>query len=256
MIVFDQVSFWYNDKSETSFELKEVSFSLNKGRVNGIIGGNGSGKSTVARLIAGLIPVNTGCLTVDEKNPYQQLHHTEFLAGLIFQNPENQIVGTTVEEDLAFGLENLGLSHEEMHRRIVETAGRFGLTRLLRHPVINLSGGQKQLLCIASVMVMEPAWVIFDEPTSHLDPWARQDFWKIIDEFAHHHDLGVAIVSQLAEDLTRFENILGFKDGSLIFKGTQDEFRLAGNDIHEHFNFPESWKLEHLMSADHTHNAN
>ncbi|MBU1106900.1 MAG: energy-coupling factor ABC transporter ATP-binding protein [Candidatus Riflebacteria bacterium] len=251
MIVFDQVSFWYKDKSETSFELKEVSFSLNKGRINGIVGGNGSGKSTVAKLIAGLIPANAGNLDVEGQNPYQQLHQSGFLAGLIFQNPENQIVGTTVEEDLAFGLENLGLSHEVMHHRIVSTAERFGLTSLLRQPVTSLSGGQKQLLCIASVMVMEPAWVIFDEPTSHLDPWARLDFWKIIDEFVHHHGLGVVIISQLAEDLTRFENILGFKAGKLIFNGVRDEFKMADNDVHEHFNFPESWKFESLMLAEH-----
>lgn len=250
MIVFDQVSFWYKEKSETSFELKEVSFSLSKGRINGIIGGNGCGKSTVARLIAGLMPVNDGNLSVDEQDPYQQLHQSGFLAGLIFQNPENQIVGTTVEEDLAFGLENLGLSHDEMHRRIAATAERFHLTSLLRQPITNLSGGQKQLLCIASVMVMEPAWIVFDEPTSHLDPWARLEFWKIIDEFVHHHDLGVVIVSQLAEDLTKFENILGFKDGSLIFNGRRDEFRAAGSNVHEHFNFPESWKFEQLMLAE------
>ncbi|OGK06665.1 MAG: hypothetical protein A2W80_15350 [Candidatus Riflebacteria bacterium GWC2_50_8] len=253
MIVFDQVSFWYKEKSETSFELKEVSFSLQKGQINGIIGGNGSGKSTVARLIAGLLPALSGVLTVSRQNPYQQLHHSGFLAGLIFQNPENQIVGTTVEEDLAFGLENLGLSHDEMHCRIIETAARFGLTSLLRQPVTSLSGGQKQLLCIASVMVMEPAWVIFDEPTSHLDPWARLEFWKIIDEFVHHHDLGVVIVSQLAEDVTRFEQILGFKAGQLIFNGSGAEFRSAGDAIHTHFNFPESWKYEQLLRVDGYH---
>ena len=131
MIVFDQVSFWYNDRSETSFKLKEVSFSLEKGCVNGVIGGNGSGKSTVARLMVGLMPVNSGCVRVLDKDPYQQLLHSGFLAGIIFQNPENQIVGATVEEDLAFGLENLGLSHAEMHCRIIETATRFGLGNML-----------------------------------------------------------------------------------------------------------------------------
>ncbi|PKL42727.1 MAG: energy-coupling factor ABC transporter ATP-binding protein [Candidatus Riflebacteria bacterium HGW-Riflebacteria-2] len=251
MIVFDQVSFWYKDLTETSFRLKEVSFSLAKGCINGIIGGNGSGKSTVARLMTGLMPVNSGTVTVFGKDPYHQLLHSGFLAGIIFQNPENQIVGATVEEDLAFGLENLGLSHAEMHCRIIETAARFGLGSLLREPVANLSGGQKQLLCIASVMVMEPAWVIFDEPTSHLDPWSRIDFWKIIDEFVHHHDLGVVIVSQLAEDLARYERILGFSSGSLLFQGSREEFKQAGAEIHEHFNYPEEWKYEQLLAAEH-----
>ncbi|KAF1079734.1 MAG: ATPase component BioM of energizing module of biotin ECF transporter [Candidatus Rifleibacterium amylolyticum] len=249
MIVFDQVSFWYNDRSETSFKLKEVSFSLEKGCVNGIIGGNGSGKSTVARLMVGLMPVNSGTVNVLGKDPYQQLSHSGFLAGIIFQNPENQIVGATVEEDLAFGLENLGLSHAEMHCRIIETAARFGLSNMLREPVANLSGGQKQLLCIASVLVMEPAWVIFDEPTSHLDPWSRLEFWKIIDEFVHHHDLGVVVVSQLAEDLNRFEKILGFSGGSLVFQGSRHEFRQAGDELHQHFNYPESWKFEQLLAS-------
>lgn len=249
MIVFDQASFWYKEKLETSFELKEVSFSLQKGVVNGIIGGNGSGKSTVARLMAGLMPVNSGSLMIEGQNPYQQLHQSGFLAGIIFQNPENQIVGATVEEDLAFGLENLGLSHAEMHCRILETAARFGLGNQLREPVSNLSGGQKQLLCIASVLIMEPDWVIFDEPTSHLDPWSRLEFWKIVDEFVHYHHLGVVIVSQLPEDLTRFEKIIGFKAGSLIFNGTREEFKAAATNIRENFSFPESWKYEQIMVA-------
>lgn len=249
MIVFDQVSFWYKDKTETSFNLKEVSFSLQKGLINGIIGGNGSGKSTVARLMAGLMPVNEGRVTVLGKNPYDQLTHSGFLAGLIFQNPENQIVGATVEEDLAFGLENLGIEPVEMRRRILETADRFGLGEFLHEPVINLSGGQKQLLCIASVMVMEPAWVIFDEPTSHLDPWSRLTFWKIIDEFAHLHDLGVVVVSQLAEDLPRFDHILGFTKGQLVFSGARDQFKNADANVHNGFNYPESWRYENLLVA-------
>ncbi|MDD2997650.1 MAG: ATP-binding cassette domain-containing protein [Candidatus Riflebacteria bacterium] len=226
--------------------MKEVSFSCQKGLINGVIGGNGSGKSTVARLMAGMIQPLAGTIKVDGASPFAHIIQCGFLAGIIFQNPENQIVGTTVEEDLAFGLENLSLDREQMHSRVAEIARRFNLYDLLKAPVANLSGGQKQLLCIASVMVMEPSWLIFDEPSSHLDPWARQDFWQIVKSFICEKDIGVVVISQLPEDMQHFSHILAFDAGALVFDGTSNQFKKAaiGNTC---FNLPESWKFERLM---------
>lgn len=246
MILFDRVNFRYSEKSETSFKLKEVSFSCQKGLIHGIIGGNGSGKSTVARLIAGLLEPQSGKVTVDDLPPFNHIGKCGFLAGIIFQNPENQIVGTTVAEDLAFGLENLSVSYDEMRRRVHEAAEKFQLGRLLDLPVSFLSGGQKQLLCIASVMIMEPSWIIFDEPTSHLDPWARRDFWSAVRVFAHDKNIGVIVSSQLPEDLNHCERILAFDNGELVFDGVPEQLKTTADDK-PWFNQPESWKLQRLM---------
>jgi energy-coupling factor transport system ATP-binding protein len=175
MILFDRVSFCYNANQETSFYLKEVSFSLNKGVINGLIGINGCGKSTIARLIVGLLKPTEGNINFknDEGTPY-------YFSGMIFQNPDNQIVGTTIGDDIAFGLENLNLPTENIEQLVVKAASLFGFENMLDMEVSKLSGGQKQMLCIASVLALEPNWIVFDEPTSHLDPWARIEFWNII----------------------------------------------------------------------------
>ncbi len=220
MVIFDKVTYRYNanDEEAASFTLKEVSFSLKKGVIYGIIGDNGSGKSTVARLATGLLTPATGTVTIeaadDEKETGPVLR-----AGVIFQNPDNQIVGTTVKEDLAFGLENLCVEQREMEERVEKIAKEFGITDLLDTPVHHLSGGQKQMLCIAGVMIMRPGWLFFDEPTSHLDPWARRDFWTYVKGFVKRNDTGVAIISQLPGDLEHFEEILQFDKGSLVYTG-------------------------------------
>ncbi len=246
MILLDRVNFRYHGKQETSFKLKEVSFSCRKGCINGFIGGNGSGKSTVARLIAGLITPQSGKILVDDLEPGQHSGNASFLAGIIFQTPDNQIVGTTVAEDLAFGLENLGVERNEMQKRVREVAKTFGLNDLLETPVHCLSGGQKQLLCIASVVIMEPAWLIFDEPTSHLDPWARSSFWETVGEYARLKNIGIIVVSQLPEDLSRFEQIFAFDDGMLVFSGNFDALKKV-SDTFTWFNCPEEWTLERLL---------
>lgn len=250
MILFDRVSYRYNEKSETSFVVKEVSFSCRKGLINGIVGANGSGKSTILKLIAGLIHPMAGQITVDGVEPCKHKIDKGFLAGIIFQNTDNQIVGTTVEEDLAFGLENMGVPPEEMHLRVNETASRFNIQHLLNTPVHHLSGGQKQLLCIASVMVMEPAWIVFDEPTCHLDPWAREDFWNILHSISTAKDVGVVVVSQLPEDLQQFDHLIALKSGVLGFTGSISQFREQKNSS-EFVSFPESWKYESLTRNQH-----
>ncbi|MDD3000527.1 MAG: ATP-binding cassette domain-containing protein [Candidatus Riflebacteria bacterium] len=223
MILFECVSFRYHQNSKTSFSLKEVSFELQKGEVVGVIGSNGSGKSTAAKLASGLIKPSSGRILVDGVNISEsRISDSEnktikLRAGIIFQNPENQIVGTTVEEDLAFGLENLQVSNSEMRAKIESISKRFGLFELLKRPVHELSGGQKQMLCIAGIIVMEPSWLIFDEPTAHLDPWSRRDFWVYVKEQCKEKNIGIIVISQLPGDLDEFDRILVFSNGELVF---------------------------------------
>lgn len=247
MLLFDRVSYRYNEKSETSFAVKEVSFSCRKGAINGIVGANGSGKSTILKLIAGLITPKSGKIDFTNSDSENTTARNSFRTGIIFQNPDNQIVGTTVEEDLAFGLENLALEYNEMHSRICRIAEQFNLAHLLKTPVEQLSGGQKQILCIASVMVMQPEWIVFDEPSSHLDPWARRSFWNIVKSIVSEKKIGIIVVSQIAEDFTMFDNITVLDNGSVFFSGPLKDFKTF-SDIPSGLPVPESWKLERLQN--------
>jgi len=246
MVLFDRVSYRYNEKSETSFAVKEVSFSCQKGIINGIVGANGSGKSTILKLIAGLLTPESGTISIQDPDSSDKKENNKFKTGIIFQNPDNQIVGTTVEEDLAFGLENLALDYKEMHDRILQVAKQFNILHLLKNPIEQLSGGQKQLLCIASVMVMEPEWVVFDEPSSHLDPWARKNFWTTVKAMVAESEIGVIVVSQIAEDFNKFDRITVLDKGQVFFSGNRNEMKKI-LELPEGLPVPELWKLERLL---------
>ncbi|MFZ5949877.1 MAG: energy-coupling factor ABC transporter ATP-binding protein [Candidatus Rifleibacteriota bacterium] len=246
MILFDRVSYRYKENQETSFALEEVSFSLAQNRVIGFIGSNGCGKTTCARLIAGLLKPVSGKVTVcdiDTAGEDAEIHRK---VGIIFQNPENQIVGTTVEEDIAFGLENLALPQDEMQRRIKSVCQELKFEKFLELPVSHLSGGQKQQLCIASILVMQPDWLIFDEPTSHLDPWARREFYKIIKHLLESRKVGIIIISQVPDDFALFEEIHLFSKGRLLFTGKPDDLKNR-EDLQQMFRLPEKWNLDRLQ---------
>ena len=244
MILFDRVSFCYNANQETSFVLKEVSFSLNKGVINGLIGVNGCGKSTIARLIVGLLKPSEGNISFEQENEESSPY---YFSGMIFQNPDNQIVGTTIGDDIAFGLENLNLPTDNIQQIVTKSASLFGFENMLDMPVSQLSGGQKQMLCIASVLALEPSWIVFDEPTSHLDPWARKEFWNIINFLVGQSNIGIIVISQLPEDINRFQNIMVLNDGGIFFNGSKEAFKTF-EELPEGIDFPEGWKLERIMN--------
>ena len=245
MILFNRVSFCYNANQETSFVLKEVSFSLNKGVINGLIGKNGCGKSTIARLIVGLLKPTEGSISFEQENEESSPY---YFSGMIFQNPDNQIVGTTIGDDIAFGLENLNLPTDNIQQLVSKSASLFGFENMLDMPVSKLSGGQKQMLCIASVLALEPGWIVFDEPTSHLDPWARREFWNIINFLIEQSNIGIIVISQLPEDINRFHNIMVLNEGSVFFNGSKESFKNL-NELPEGIDFPEGWNLERIMKG-------
>jgi biotin transport system ATP-binding protein len=185
----------------------------------GVIGSNGSGKSTLARLLNGLILPTAGRVSVDGLDTRDAVHRVRRRVGFVFQDPDAQIVHPTVAEDVAFGLENQGLPPAERAERVAEILDRYGLAGHADHPAHLLSGGQKQLLAIAGVLVMRPARVIFDEPTTLLDLANRRGVTRVIEEL----EQDVVVVTHDLDLLPGFDRVLVIEDGQVVADGAPGE---------------------------------
>jgi len=203
MIELRQVSHRFGDHQV----LRDVSLSITERRV-AVVGANGSGKSTFARLLNGLVVPDEGTVTVDGLDTKADGKAVRRKVGFVFQDPDTQIVYPTVEEDIAFGLKNLKLDKAEIARRVGAVLDRYGLTEHRTRPAHLLSGGQKQLLAICSVLVMEPAYVVFDEPTTLLDLRNKRKIVEI-----------VAGLPQSAIFISHDLDLLGGFDRVLVFDG-------------------------------------
>ena len=194
--------------------LTDVSLTLTEHRV-GVIGGNGSGKSTFARLLNGLVVPTAGTVLVDGIDTRDDAREVRRRVGFVFQDPDAQIVYPTVAEDLAFGPTNQRVPREEIERRVAGMLTRYGLEGHRDHPAHLLSGGQKQLLAIAGVLVMEPQRIVFDEPTTLLDLSNTRRVSRVIDEL----DQDVVVVTHDLELLAGFDRVLVFEDGRVAADG-------------------------------------
>jgi len=191
--------------------LHDVHVCLSEQRI-GIIGANGSGKSTFARLLNGLTLPQSGQVRVDGLDTRREGKAVRRKVGFVFQNPDNQIVMPVVEEDLAFGLKNLKLSNQEIVQRIDDVLARYDISELKLRSAHLLSGGQKQLLAICSVLVMEPEIIVLDEPTTQLDLRHK----KHIDVVIHSLPQQVFVVSHDLDCLAEFERVLVFDEGCIV----------------------------------------
>lgn len=200
--------------------LSDVNLSIEAGQYVALVGANGSGKSTLARLLNGLILPDEGAVEIDGLSTAQpaNLDRIRETVGMIFQNPESQIVAATVADDIAFGLENLGLPQAEIERRLQAAADRFGVADLLPAEPHWLSGGQKQLTVLAGVTVLEPRVLVLDEPTTMLDPHSRR---ALIDHVEGLWRAGVTIIhaTQFMEEAARAPRVLALMDGQLAYDG-------------------------------------
>ncbi len=214
--------------------LNNITLTIRQGEYIGLIGMNGSGKSTLARLLNGLIKPTTGKVKVngmDTGSP-KQLMEIRRLVGMVFQNPDNQIVCPVVEEEVAFGPENLGLASSEINRRIDWALQIVGLQELKYHAPHLLSGGQKQKLAIASVLVMLPNYLIMDEPSSMLDPLGRQELLEHLKILNKQNGITIIFISHNLEDLIQADRVVVLDKGSIYLQGTPrevfaDEAKLA-----------------------------
>ena len=207
MIEIDNVSLAYGDRTV----LRDISLTFREKRI-AIIGANGSGKSSFARLLNGLVLPTQGTVKVDGLDTDSKGKDVRRKVGFVFQNPDNQIVFPVVEEDLAFGMKNLGFSKDEIARKTDEILKRYDMTDLREHPAHLLSGGQKQLLAISGVLVMEPTYVVLDEPTTLLDLRNKRRITRAIDAL----EQTVILASHDLDLLQDFDRVIVFDDGRVI----------------------------------------
>ena len=222
LIQFDHVTYRHPGSSETSLPvLNDINVSIEAGEWVAIVGANGSGKTTFARHCNALLLPSHGEVLIDAKNTSKADHLPEIRSriGMVFQNPEDQIVATIIEEDTAFGPENLAVKPAEIRERVFNALGRVKMLDEKDRPPHLLSAGQKQRVALAGVLAMQPECLIFDESTAMLDPRGRQD---VLAEMQSLHERGVTVlfITHFMEEAQRADRILVLKDGSLVFDGT------------------------------------
>lgn len=212
------------DEKEKQYILNDVSFHVKQGEWLSIIGHNGSGKSTLVRLIDGLLEAESGEIVIaGDKLMADNAWEKRQQIGMIFQNPDNQFVGATVEDDVAFGLENQGLSHEEMTQRVQEALELVGMTEFKTREPARLSGGQKQRVAIAGVVALRPQIIILDEATSMLDPEGRLDLIRIVRQIKDTHGLTVISITHDLDEIALSDRVIVMKSGQIESTSTPEE---------------------------------
>ncbi len=232
MIVFEDVTLRY--RPDAAPALDGVSLSVAPGDIVAIVGANGSGKSTFARLCDGLLTPSSGRVTVDglDTSDEATIWDVRSAVGMVFQDPDDQIVGTVVEEDCAFGPENLGLPSDRIVERVAEALATAGLTGLERREPHLLSEGQKQRLAIAGALAMRPRYLVFDEPTAMLDPAGRRSVIAAIKRLAREEGHGVLIVSHDVADVAHADRVVALAAGRIAFDGTPSRLFSEPETLH------------------------
>ena len=237
MIEIKNLKFKYN-QDQTSYTLNDVSFHVKHGEWLSIVGHNGSGKSTTARLIGGLLVADSGQIIVDGQELTEEtVWDIRDKIGMVFQNPDNQFVGATVEDDVAFGLENKGLPYKEMVSRVQEALSFVGMMDFKDREPARLSGGQKQRVAIARALAMKPRIMLFDEPTSALDPEMVGEVLQVMKNLAIEHGMTMIVVTHemgFAREVC--DKVVFMADGRIVEEGKpQDIFDNPQNERTKEF---------------------
>lgn len=235
IIKLENVSFFYSDGEDNVVEenkipaLKDVSLEVREGEYISILGHNGSGKSTLAKLLNMILTPSCGKIYIDgvditspdfsEDDVFDVRHKI----GMVFQNPDNQLVATVVEEDVAFGPENLGLSRDEIRRRVKSSLALVNMTEYARHAPHKLSGGQKQRVAIAGIIAMRPKVIIFDESTAMLDPLGRREVVDIMERLNREENITIINITHYMDEAARADRVIVINDGETVLDGTAKE---------------------------------
>ena len=225
LIVLDDVCKHFKVSGGMLKAVDHISLDIYKGEFLAVIGANGSGKSTLARhLNALLLPTEGKCIvagmdTADDKNLWNIRQHV----GMVFQNPDNQIVAAIVEEDVAFGPENIGVPTDEIWKRVEESLGAVGMLSYRHHSPNKLSGGQKQRVAIAGVMAMEPKCIVLDEPTAMLDPNGRKEVIRTAHELNRKKGVTIILITHYMEEVVDADKVIVMDQGKVVMQGTPRE---------------------------------
>lgn len=229
--------------------VNDVSLEMKKGSFTAIIGKNGSGKSTLAKNLNGLLLPSSGTIYIkgwDTKDD-EHIWDVRQTAGMVFQNPDNQLVSSIVEDDVAFGPENLGIDPAEIRTRVDKALSDVNMGRFKKKAPHLLSGGQKQRIAIAGVVAMKPECIIFDEPTAMLDPKGRGEIMAIIDEL-HKEGITVVLITHFMEEAVRADRIIIMDDAEVLLDGTPEEVFAQEETLHEaNLEIPMAAMLAHRL---------
>ena len=209
----------------TSRAIDEVDIEAKEGQFIAILGHNGSGKSTLAKHLNAILMPTEGSVWVDGKNTSNpdELWNVRQSAGMVFQNPDNQIIGTVVEEDVGFGPENLGVPTDEIWQRVEESLKAVGMIEYRHHSPNKLSGGQKQRVAIAGVVAMEPKCIVMDEPTAMLDPVGRREVLKTVHKLRKQKKVTVILITHYMEEVVDADKIFVMDHGKVVMEGSPKE---------------------------------
>ena len=213
------------EEPEVNRAIDHVDLDIEEGKFIAILGHNGSGKSTLAKHINGLLVPTEGTLWVDHMNTASDadIWNIRQKAGMVFQNPDNQIIGTVVEEDVGFGPENLGVPTEDIWKRVDESLKAVGMTAYRHHSPNKLSGGQKQRVAIAGVMAMHPKCIVLDEPTAMLDPNGRKEVLKAVHQLNRQENVTVVLITHYMEEVIDADRVVVMDGGHVVMEGTPKE---------------------------------
>lgn len=231
MIKTDKLVFEYAKRDEEgniigkSRAIDEVSLDIEPGQFIAILGHNGSGKSTLAKHMNALLVPSDGTMWVDGMDTKEDEHLWDVRqsAGMVFQNPDNQIIGTVVEEDVGFGPENLGVPTEEIWQRVEDSLKAVGMIEYRHHSPNKLSGGQKQRVAIAGVMAMRPKCIVLDEPTAMLDPNGRKEVLRSVMELSKREHITVILITHYMEEVVDADHVFVMDHGHVVMQGTPRE---------------------------------
>ena len=235
--------------------LRNVNLSFSEGEYVAILGHNGSGKSTFAKLLNMILTPTEGKIYIDGKDitaddmTEDDVFEVRKTVGMVFQNPDNQLVATLVEEDVAFGPENLGLPREEIRKRVDSSLEVVGMTEYARHAPHKLSGGQKQRIAIAGIIAMKPKIIVFDESTAMLDPLGRKEVIRIMEKLNREENITVLNITHYMDEAARADRVIVINDGEITLDGSAKEVFSNVDKLHEMgLEAPQGVELIHALN--------
>lgn len=254
IIEFDNVTFKYDEENSAAKEvIRNITLSIEKGSFVAVLGHNGSGKSTLAKLTNAILVPNEGKVLVDGIDTADEDRRNDVrrTVGMVFQNPDNQIVATIVEDDVAFGPENLGVEPDEIRRRVDDSLKAVGMYDYRFHEPHKLSGGQKQRVAIAGVIAMQTDCIVLDEPTAMLDPRGRKEVMDTVKRLNRDMGITVLFITHYMDEAVQADRVIVIDEGKIRFDGTPravfghiDEIKKIGLDV------PQATELSYLLKKD------